>query len=172
MTSNGAASRGAAEPATLDGIRADLRGYVDTAPRVRYHPDGEMVWEFTVRLIDSWSTSSAEVVVVRVPDRNYALLQRWAVPGRQAYLRGVLHLARWQGNDGQPRARLLLEGSELMPLDQRATGSTPAALDFQSPPMRQQDAIPPQSATRALAGASTATERAARMRRLLNQDDT
>jgi ribosomal protein S12 methylthiotransferase accessory factor YcaO len=147
-----------------DDIRAELRGRVAAAPRVRFAPTGESVWEFSVRLAAHW-TATPEVVVVRVPDEHYADLQRWATPGKRLYLRGSLRLVRWQDPDQTPRARLLLQAIELMPLDDRAHGSEPAALDYTERKMPQRMAIPP----RTTGVASTQAERAARVRALLEE---
>jgi hypothetical protein len=113
----------------------------------------------------AWSTRwpQTETVTVRVPDLHYQTLQRRVVPGRFLFAKGTLHLVRWAGMDGLERARLLLEGDELMPIDTRARGSEPAALGYpSSPPMRQMDAIHPRPATRA--------EQIASLRRSLEED--
>jgi hypothetical protein len=125
------------------GIRGEFRGYCDSAPRTRFHADGTAIWEFAIRLIDE-EVVTAEHIVIRVPDRRYATLERWARPGRQLYVRGLLRLIRWTGSDHIERARLLMEPVELMPLDERVKGSEPAALDYESHPRT----APTQSATR------------------------
>jgi single-stranded DNA-binding protein len=149
----------------LDGMRAELRGQVAAAPRARFTPDGVAVWEFTMRLAAHW-TDTAEVIVVRCPDERYADLQRWVVPGASLYLRGSLKLARWQSKDGRPRACLLLEAIEVMPLDRHARGSEPAALDYSRSAMPPSRAITPNPTP----SPRTTADRAARVRALLDEE--
>jgi single-stranded DNA-binding protein len=152
----------------FDGIRAELRGYVHSAPRVRFTRTGESLWGFGVRVVDSW-TPKAEVAVVRVADQYYDLLQRWVVPGRRVYIRGTAHVMRWTGNDDQQRVRLLIDPAvEVMPLDreQRARGSEPAAFHSdQKMPLSVAYAAAQQTAS-----PSTKAERAARVRSLLEEE--
>jgi single-stranded DNA-binding protein len=143
----------------LDGIQVQFRGYVDSAPRVRFTQTGETLWEFGVRLINSWLTHT-ETLVVRVPDQNLSLLERWVVPGRQVLVRGTAHVARWQAKDGRERVRVVVEPvRELMPLDEHAMGSAPAALDYRDRKMPVVTAVQPR----------TQKERAARVRALLEE---
>jgi hypothetical protein len=132
----------------LDGILAQFRGYAAEAPRVRFSAGGDSLWEFGVRLVDTLAPST-ETITVRVPDQHYRLLERWVVPGRFLFARGIMHLVRWRGGDWLERARLLLEGQELMPIDTKVKSSEPAALDYSSPPMRLKDAIPPPTTAKA-----------------------
>jgi single-stranded DNA-binding protein len=148
----------------LDGIQAQFRGFADTAPRVRFLPSGEQLWEFNVRLIDSLTTTT-ETLTVRVPDQRYGQLARWVVPGRQLLVRGTLHVARWQGKAERERVRLVVEPTlEVMPLDESVQGSEPAALDYTDRRMPQPMAIPPKSTA-----LSSEAERAARVRALLEE---
>lgn len=153
----------------LDGIQAQFRGHAAEAPRVRFTPQGETLWEFGVKLTDAWLTQT-ETVVVRVPDAHYDLLRRWVVPGRHLLVRGTLHPVRWTGKDGKDRVRLLVEPTlEVTPLDQKARGSEPAGLDYRDRKMPQHAALPPKT-TDTVATAPTKAERAARMRARLNED--
>jgi hypothetical protein len=153
----------------LDGIRAELHGYVQYAPRARYQPTGECVWEFGVRLIDTL-TVTTETIVIRLPDQHCAQLQRWAVPGRQAYVRGALHVARWRANDGREPVRLLLEATELMPLDARAPGSASAALHFSTVAIGANTSkVTVATVGSVLKRVSTASERTAQVLRLLDE---
>jgi single-stranded DNA-binding protein len=156
---------------SLDGIQAQFRGHAAEAPRVRFTPQGETLWEFGVSLADSWLTQT-ETVVVRVPDAHYHLLRRWVVPGRQVLVRGTLHPVRWTGKDGKDRVRLLVEPTlEITPLDQKVRGSEPAGLDYRDRKMLQRAAYPSQGTT-SVAAAPTRTERAARMRAAMEEEET
>jgi hypothetical protein len=135
-----------AEVSRLDDIRADLRGYVDQAPRVRFTPAGEAVWEFGVSLIDTLALHNE--VVVRMPDRHEEQLQRWVVPGRRVNARGTLHVARWQSSSGREHVRLLLEATEVVPLDERVPGSA-AVVEYSERRMPMRDGHPAQDTHRA-----------------------
>jgi hypothetical protein len=110
-----------------EGIAAELTARVATAPKVRFYPTGELVWEFNVRLDMDGRT---ETLTVRAPDQNYGSLQNWARLGALLFLRGRLRLVRWRNDQGQDKARLILEPLELMPLGTRIEGSAPAAMDY------------------------------------------
>jgi single-stranded DNA-binding protein len=154
----------------LDGIQATFRGHAAEAPRARFTRQGDSVWEFGVRLTDSW-LQSTETVTVRVADQHYNLLQRWVVPGRQVMIRGTLHPVRWTGKDGKERMRLLVEPTlEVMPLEHQARGSEPAALHYGERRMPQNVASVPRPTATSVA-LLTKTERAAQMRALLNEEN-
>jgi hypothetical protein len=153
----------------LDGIHAELRGYVQTLPRMRFHPSGVGLWEFGVRLTDSWSAVTTETVLVRVPDEHYNTLQRWVLPGKHLMVRGMLHLVRWTGKgDGKDRARLIVEPTrEVMPLDERIQGSEPAALDYADPRRYRQLPLPPE---KTVSVTVPPADRAAQVRALLEDE--
>jgi hypothetical protein len=122
-----------------EGLNCELTARVATAPKARFYPTGEPVWEFNCRV---FMTAHTETLTVRCPDRNYGTLQNWAVPGRLVYMRGYLQVVRWKGQDGQNKIRLVIEPVELMPLGLNIQGSAPAAMDYAGVPrMSQAQAI-------------------------------
>ena len=109
-----------------EGLGAELVARVATAPKARFFPSGELVWEFNLRLHVDGRT---ETLTVRAPDQHYGSLQTWAIPGKLMYIRGWLHLIRWTA-DGHDKARLVVDPIELMPLGVHIQGSAPAAMDY------------------------------------------
>lgn len=115
---------------TREGIAAQFVGRTGAVPRARFYPTGELVWEFTVRVVDTWDPAGrVETVTCRAPDQNYGALQNWVKPGALVFVRGWLTLARWQA-DGKDKARVVIDCVELMPVPATARGSEPAAMDY------------------------------------------
>lgn len=120
----------------LYGIRARLRGHVQQPPQIRYAADGTEMLEFTLRLVDGWppDAPASELIVVRYGGQQRELMQ-WLAYGRHVVLEGVIHLVRWTGKtDGKDRARLLLEATEIEPLDQERPDPSRAAVTAPRPP--------------------------------------
>jgi single-stranded DNA-binding protein len=110
-----------------EGLASELVARVATAPKARFFPSGELVWEFNLRL---YMDARTETLTVRAPDKHYAQLQSWATPGKLMYIRGWLHLVRWTTGEGKDKARLVVDPVELMPLGLNIQGSAPAALEY------------------------------------------
>ena len=155
------------------GIVAQFVGRAGTAPRARFHPNGDVVWEFVVRVTDTWAAGagSIETVSVRVPDQHYAQLQKWVTPGANMFLRGWLWLARWKSDKtGKELIRLIMDAEELMPVDKNgyatAQGSEPAAMDYRgrvtSPSLAPEVQAMPEPATRLTKAQAAAKFRAQR----------
>ena len=144
----------------LDGIRAQLRGYADEAPFARFTPDGVSLWEFKVRLVDTWRPET-EKVIVRVADEHYGSLQSWVVPGRHLLVEGILHLIRWTPKDNVPRAVLVIEMTDLHPLDkEQQQNPSKAGVHVETKPARTEG--------EARAANAVAADRATRARQLLD----
>jgi hypothetical protein len=137
--------------AALYGIAARLRGYVQSAPRLRYAADGAELLEFKVKLVEDWPPPPAapaeEIVVARFAGRQREL-EQWLAYGRHVLLGGTLHLARWTGaQDGRERAQLLLEATDIQPLDQERPDPERAAA-YAPPPSWPANREPPTDAER------------------------
>jgi single-stranded DNA-binding protein len=121
----------------LYGIAARLRGHVLTPPHLRYASDASEVLEFQVKLVEDWPPSgplAEEVIVVRYGGQQREL-DRWLTTGRHVLLSGILHVARWTGaQDGKDRARLVLEATEVQPLDEKPPNPSRAAAYAPRPP--------------------------------------
>jgi single-stranded DNA-binding protein len=154
-----------------EGITAQFTGRTGTAPQARFYPSGELVWEFTVRVVDTWDTTGhVETVTVRAPDQNYGSLQNWVKPGALLLIRGWLRLVRWHTAEGKDKARMVVDCIELTPLGVRVPGSAPGAMDYRgrvtAPPAGGfSDAI----ARDVAADAVSKQARAARARQLLDE---
>ena len=146
-----------------EGLGAELVARVATAPKARFFPSGELVWEFNLRLHMDGRT---ETLTVRAPDQHYAQLQSWATPGKLMYIRGWLHLIRWTA-DGRDKARLVVDPIELTPLGVNIQGSAPAALDYSAVPRPQTPASPEVQAQQPVE--TSKARRAARARQLLEE---
>lgn len=146
-----------------EGLATELVARVATAPKARFFPTGELVWEFNLRL---YMDARTETLTVRAPDQHYAQLQTWATPGKLMYIRGWLHLVRWTA-DGKDRARLVVEPVEIMPLGLNIQGSAPAAMDYSAAPRPATPASPEVQATQPVE--TSKARRAARARQLLEE---
>jgi single-stranded DNA-binding protein len=146
-----------------EGMAAELVARVATAPRARFFPSGELVWEFNLRLV---MDAHVETLTVRAPDEHYSQLQNWAIPGRLMYIRGWLHLIRWVA-DGRDKARLVMDPLELMPLGMNIQGSAPAAMDYSNAAKPAPPATPEVQAQQPVE--TNKARRAARARQLLEE---
>ena len=146
-----------------EGLAAELVARVATAPKARFFPSGELIWEFNLRLVMDART---ETLTVRAPDQHYGSLQNWATPGKLMYIRGWLHLVRWTA-DGKDKARLVVDPVELMPLGMNIQGGAPAAMDYSSAPRPPKAAAPEVQAQQPVE--SNKARRAQRARQLLEE---
>ena len=146
-----------------EGLGAELVARVATAPKARFFPSGELIWEFNLRLHMDGRT---ETITARAPDKHYGQLQTWAIPGKLMYIRGWLHLIRWKA-DGLDKARLVVDPIELMPLGMNIQGSAPAAMDYSATLRPSSVAAPEVEAQQPVE--TTKARRAARARQMLEE---
>jgi single-stranded DNA-binding protein len=122
---------------TLYGIGARLRAYVQTPPQLRYATDGSDLLEFKVKLIEDWPPQgplAEEVIVVRYGGQQREL-DKWLAYGRHVLLSGILHVARWTGQqDGKERVQLVLEATDVQSLDEKEPNPSRAAAYSARPP--------------------------------------
>jgi len=121
----------------LYGIAARLRGRAQSAPQLRYASDGTELLEFKVKLIEDWPPQgplAEEIITVRFGGQQREL-ERWLAFGRHVLLSGILHVARWTGtHDHKERVLLVLEATDVQPLDEKPPNSSRAAAYAPRPP--------------------------------------
>jgi len=114
----------------LYGIAARLRAHVETPPQLRYAADGTDLLEFKVKLVEDWPPQgplAEELIVVRYGGQQREL-EKWLAPGRHVLLDGVLHVARWTGQqDRKERVQLVLEATTVQYLDEKEPNPSKAA---------------------------------------------
>jgi single-strand DNA-binding protein len=120
-----------------------LIGNLGSDPTMRYTSSGKAVTTLSVAvshrrtIAEGETREETEWFRVVLYEKLAEVANQWLSKGRRVYVEGRLQTRSWEGQDGQPHARLEVIASELLFLDgtrQTPAGETPFPSDEEELP--------------------------------------
>lgn len=142
-----------------DGIRVEFRMIVTHEAEQRFDQNGVELLQIRGSVVDTRRLHPE--VVVRFAGQQRAQLQRWCKPGKHLSVIGRLEIWSWTAPAGKPRTALLVEASDIHPLNPDEVNHSREGVYAALGRTAQVD-VPPKGMTK--------KEQAARMRRMVEID--